>query len=76
MGIEVAGSPSVAPSSQRWAEGWNPVGIQVAFARQRLVGMVISITFRIAQYIRRSNQTLAAISSPVRGAIVVETARQ
>jgi len=39
-------------------------------------GMVISITFQITRNIRCSYPTLAAISSPVRGAIVVETARQ
>jgi len=35
MGIEVVVLPSVAPSSQRWAEGWNPVGIQAVAALQR-----------------------------------------
>ena len=34
--------------------------------------MVISITFQITRNIRCSNPTLAAISSPVRGAIFVE----
>jgi len=41
----------------------------------KLGGMTISITFQITRNIRCSNPTLAAISSPVRGSIVVETAR-
>jgi len=46
------------------------------FAPAQLGGRVISITFQITRIIGCSNPTLTDISSPVRGAIVVETARQ
>src|SRR6266511_3202663 len=61
MGIVVGSLPSVAPSSQRWAEGWNPVGIQER--RLDLVGKDQASLFSGARSAARKPPALAIVSS-------------